>query len=148
MKKLLFVAFALASGVAAIAQPVTQPNQTAPATQESKAKVKFEELAHNFGNVIEGQVARYDFKFTNTGTEPLVLTNVQASCGCTSPKWPREPIAPGATAVITAEYNSTGREGNFNKNIFVYSNGGEVTLTITGIVIKEPEKPKSIIIGN
>jgi hypothetical protein len=50
--------------------------------------------------------------------------------------------------VVTAEYNSSGRPGNFTKNIFVYSNGGDVTLTITGIVVKEPEKPKSVIIGN
>lgn len=115
-------------------------------TQTSKAKIKFTELSHNFGNVIEGQIARYDFKFTNEGTEPLVLQNVQASCGCTTPKWPREAIAPGESAVITAEYNSLGRAGTFNKSITVTSNGGEVVLTIVGIVVKEPEKPKSPVI--
>ncbi len=142
MKKLLFSLLVVAAFGSAVAQD--QP----AATPASNAKVKFENIAHNFGNVIEGQIARYDFKFTNTGTDPLILSNVQASCGCTSPKWPREAIAPGATAVVTAEYNSSGRPGNFTKNIFVYSNGGDVTLTITGIVVKEPEKPKSVIIGN
>lgn len=142
MKKLLFSLLLAAAFSSAVAQDQPTP---APA---SNAKVKFEEITHNFANVIEGQIARYDFKFTNTGTDPLVLSNVQASCGCTSPKWPREPIAPGASAVVTAEYNSSGRPGNFTKNIFVYSNGGDVTLTITGIVVKEPEKPKSVIIGN
>jgi hypothetical protein len=115
-------------------------------TQQAATTIKFEDVSHNFGNVIEGEIARYDFKFTNTGTEPLVLTNVQASCGCTTPKWPRDPIAAGASAVITAEYNSNGRPGSFTKNIFVKSNGGDVTLTISGMVIKEPEKPKSPII--
>jgi hypothetical protein len=142
MKKFLFSLLLAAAFSSAVAQD--QP-AAAPA---SNAKVKFENITHNFGNVIEGQIAKYDFKFTNTGTDPLVLSNVQASCGCTSPKWPREPIAPGASAVVTAEYNSSGRPGNFTKNIFVYSNGGDVTLTITGIVVKEPEKPKSVIIGN
>ena len=148
MKKLIIAMFAAGAAFSAMAQATNQPSAPAPAPAESKAKVVFAEISHNFGNVIEGQVARYDFKFTNTGTEPLVLTNVQASCGCTSPKWPREAIAPGATAVVTAEYNSAGREGNFTKNIFVYTNGGDVTLTITGVVVKEAEKPKSVIIGN
>ena len=143
MKKFLFSLLFAATAFAATAQ-----DQEKPAASPSNAKVKFETISHNFGSVIEGQIAKYDFKFTNPGTEPLVLSNVQASCGCTSPKWPREPIAPGATAVVTAEYNSSGRTGNFTKNISVYSNGGDVTLTITGIVVKEPEKPKSVIIGN
>ncbi|MBL7811442.1 MAG: DUF1573 domain-containing protein [Bacteroidetes bacterium] len=130
------------------AQPTPTPAVAAPAasTPQSNAKLKMETVSHNFGTVIEGQIARYDFKFTNEGTEPLVLSNVQASCGCTTPKWPREPLAPGASAVITAEYNSNGRPGTFTKNIFVYSNGGDATLTITGIVSKEPEKPKSPVI--
>ena len=146
MKKFIFTVLTAGFAMGAMAQAANDP--VAPAPADSKAKIQFTENVHNFGNVIEGQIARYDYKFTNTGTEPLVLSNVQASCGCTSPKWPREAIAPGATAVVTAEYNSSGREGNFNKNIFVHSNGGEVTLTITGVVVKEAEKPKSIIIGN
>lgn len=134
-------------GFAAMTLNLAAQSQDAPTqTQESKAKIKFTELSHNFGNVIEGQIARYEFKFTNEGTEPLVLTNVQASCGCTTPKWPREPIAPGASAVIAAEYNSLGRVGTFNKSITVTSNGGDVVLTITGIVVKEPDKPKSPVI--
>jgi methionine synthase I (cobalamin-dependent) len=111
---------------------------------KSNAAIKFETTTHSFGNVIEGQIATYDFKFTNIGTDPLILTNVTASCGCTTPKWPREALAPGQSAVITAEYNSNGRPGTFNKNIFVKGNGGDVTLTISGNVIKEPEKPRFV----
>lgn len=123
---------------------VKTANQQDP--QQTTNTIKFEDISHNFGNVIEGEIAKYEFKFTNTGAEPLVLTNVQASCGCTTPKWPREPLAPGQSAVISAEYNSNGRPGSFTKNIFVKSNGGDVTLTISGMVVKEPEKPKSPII--
>ena len=114
--------------------------------KSSNASIKFNNTSHSFGNIIEGQIARHEFKFTNEGTEPLMLDNVSASCGCTTPKWPREPIAPGQSSVIIAEYNSQGRPGTFTKNIFVKSNGGEVTLTISGNVVKEPEKPKSPII--
>jgi Protein of unknown function (DUF1573) len=146
MKKLLILGFAaMTLSVAA------QADQTPPAqVPVSNAKIKFTELSHNFGNVIEGEVVRYEFKFTNEGTDPLVLENVHASCGCTTPKWPREPIAPGASEYVIAEYNSNGRPGTFNKQITVTSNGGEVVLTITGVVSKEPEKPKSpvIIKGN
>lgn len=148
MKNILFIGL-----LAFAAQTFGQAANDAPAsntTVTSNAKIKFTELSHNFGNVIEGQIARHEFVFTNEGTDPLILENVQASCGCTTPKWPREPIAPGAQAVIAAEYNSNGRPGTFNKQITVKSNGGEVVLTITGVVVKEPEKPKSpvIIKGN
>jgi hypothetical protein len=116
------------------------------AEKTSNANLVFETSSHSFGNIIEGQIATYEFKFTNTGTEPLELTNVRASCGCTTPKWPRELIQPGQTSVVRAEYNSSGRPGTFSKNIFVTSNAGQSTLTISGNVIKEPEKPISPII--
>jgi len=126
------------------AQVITSPNDVK--TKSSNASIKFETTSHSFGNIIEGQIARYDFKFVNTGTEPLILSNVSASCGCTTPKWPREAIEPGKSAIVTAEYNSQGRPGTFTKSIFVKSNGGDLTLTISGNVVKEPEKPRSTII--
>lgn len=141
MKNLLFIGAVL--GFAGLASAQTQ---TTPPTQTSAAKILFAETSHNFGTVIEGQIAKYEFTFTNTGTEPLLLTNVQASCGCTTPKWPREAIAPGASAAVIAEFNSTGKPGNFTKTITVTTNGGDVVLTIMGIVSKEPEKPKSPVI--
>ncbi len=147
MRKAIFFGLVCLSMAIAVAQnPVTSTTSTQQDPQQTNTTIKFDEISHNFGNVTEGEIAKYEFRFTNTGTEPLVLTNVQASCGCTTPKWPREPIAPGQSAVITAEYNSNGRPGSFTKNIFVKSNGGDVTLTISGMVVKEPEKPKSPII--
>jgi hypothetical protein len=144
MKKVWMLALAAMAFGLATAQTQTPP--AAPVAEASNAKIKFEEVSYNFGNVVEGEKARHEFKFTNTGTDPLILQNVQASCGCTTPSWPREQIAPGASGVITAEFNSQGRPGTFNKQITVTSNGGEVVLTISGNVQPEPTKPKSVII--
>jgi hypothetical protein len=141
MKKFLLSLSSIFFAVGAFAQ-----TQEESAAKTSNANLVFETSSHSFGNIIEGQIATYEFKFTNTGTEPLELTNVRASCGCTTPKWPRELIQPGASSVIRAEYNSSGRPGTFSKNIFVTSNAGQSTLTISGNVIKEPEKPVSPII--
>lgn len=146
MKKIVFLLAFLATCSIVSAQVEIKPSTTEQTDIKSNAAIKFETTSHSFGNVIEGQIATYDFKFTNTGTDPLRLSNVSASCGCTTPKWPREEIAPGQSATITAEYNSNGRPGTFNKNIFVKGNGGDVTLTISGNVVKEPEKPMSPII--
>jgi len=144
MKKMILLG--LASMAFGLVAAQTQEPTVQPAEPASNAKIEFVEKSHNFGNVIEGEIAKYEFKFTNTGTEPLVLQNVHASCGCTTPKWPREAIAPGESGVIIAEYNSNGRPGTFNKQITVTSNGGEQVLSITGVVVKEASKPKSPVI--
>lgn len=131
--------------------PVPMPAGDAPGAPAAETKITFVELTHAFGKVVEGEIARYEFKFTNDGDKPLKLISVNPSCGCTSPKWPREEIAPGQSGVITVEYNSQGRPGAFTKYITVNSNGSStpITLTISGDVIAEPAKPKSpIIIGN
>ena len=145
MKKVLFIALICSSIFTRDiqAQVITEAADT---TRKSNAGIEFETNEHNFGTVIEGQIASYEFAFKNNGTEPLKLNHVKASCGCTTPSWPREKVGPGETAVIKAEYNSAGRPGSFHKNIFVKSNGGDVTLTIKGNVVKEPDKPSSPII--
>lgn len=140
MKRLFVIALALFG--------ITAASYAQSPDQSPKAVLSFEKTAHDFGKVSEGQVARYEFKFTNTGTEPLVLTKAQASCGCTVPSWPKTPIAPGASAVIVVEFNSAGREGSFTKYISVESNGGSAQLSITGLVVKQPETPKSPVIIN
>ncbi|MEY4274872.1 MAG: hypothetical protein RL638_1820, partial [Bacteroidota bacterium] len=88
----------------------------------------------------EGTQATYSFEFTNTGKAPVVISNVQPSCGCTTPEWTREPIMPGKTGKVTASYNSTGRPGNFNKSITVVNNGEvqQIQLFISGTV--QPKK--------
>jgi hypothetical protein len=146
MKHWLFVALAALTPYITSAQNGVIGGTNTPEQEKSNAGISFPSLAHNFGNIIEGQIATYDFQFINNGTEPLKLTRVKASCGCTTPKYPTTEIMPGDTASIRAEYNSAGRPGTFNKNIFVNSNAGDITLTISGNVVKEPEKPISPVI--
>jgi Protein of unknown function (DUF1573) len=96
------------------------------------------EKVHNFGKIPQGRPTTYVFEIVNTGTEPLKLANVQASCGCTTPEWSRDPIAPGATADIKVGYNAYA-EGSFTKQVTIfYANNHTKTLTITGEVYKTP----------
>ena len=108
----------------------------------AQGEFKFEEESYDFGNIKEGDVAVHSFKFTNTGSTPIIITRVKASCGCTTPYWPKEPIAPGATGEIKASYNSKGRPGNFHKSITITSNANKPTLAlrINGITEKAPSK--------
>lgn len=109
-----------------------------------KAKIEFDKTSHNFGTIQEnGGPAIYDFKFTNTGTVPLILTNVRAGCGCTTPEWDRKPVAPGESGLIKVSYNPMGRPGSFVKSIAVNSNASNSveTLTIRGKVTRKPADP-------
>lgn len=106
--------------------------QTAP-----YAEIAFEKAVHDFGTIKESGYARCEFEFSNTGNAPLEIRRVTASCGCTTPDYPKAPIAPGAKATIKVAYNTTGRPGPFNKNITVYSNATAnpaIMLSIRGIV--------------
>ena len=105
--------------------------------QDAKARIAFEKLQHNFGTFKEELgVQSVAFNFKNDGTVPLILNNVQASCGCTTPEWTREPVAPGAKGVIKVSYDARNRPGVFNKTIRVSSNAenADVVLTILGEV--------------
>ena len=143
MKKLfLFICAAMILSLSSFAQDkkeeVKAPNPNAP-------KIKLMEESYDYGTVVEGPQITHDFKIKNEGKEPLILTNVRASCGCTVPTWPKEPILPGKESVISATYNTSGRPGHFAKTITIESNaaGGNKVLTISGDVIK-PEEDKSI----
>lgn len=103
--------------------------------------VTFEQTTHDFGGIPEGPVATYEFKFTNTGKDPILVQTAQASCGCTTPEWPKTPVAPGKTANIKVGYNSEGRPGAFTKDVTVtFVSGtnqdktGTTKLTIKGNV--------------
>lgn len=104
---------------------------------QGTASIVFSENLHDFGTIAEenGNVT-YDFKFTNNGDAPLVVSRVTASCGCTTPDWSKEPIAPGKTGFIKVTYGAKGRPGQFAKTITVFSNAkdGNVILTIKGTV--------------
>lgn len=81
---------------------------------------------HDFGTIKEGPVATHVFEFTNVGNEPLIIQNASASCGCTTPEWPKEPILPGKKGKITVKYNTQGRVAPFNKDVFIQSNAKKV----------------------
>ena len=87
--------------------------------------VQWLDSVQNFGKVTDGEKVMITFHFKNTGNKPLIISNVQASCGCTVPSRPEEPIAPGAEGKITAEFNSEGRVGKAAKNITVSANTKE-----------------------
>jgi hypothetical protein len=101
--------------------------------------LKFKETEHDFGKIPQGKPVYYSFEITNSGTEPLKLDDVHASCGCTTPEWSREPIAPGASAVIKVGYNAAA-EGGFDKAITItYNTNQTKQLKIKGTVWKAPE---------
>lgn len=101
--------------------------------------MSFKTDAHDFGTLPEGPAADYEFVFTNTGKEPLVIDRVQASCGCTTPSYSKEPVLPGKTGTIKASYNTQGRPGPFTKSITAFTNQGTKVMTIKGTVEKGPE---------
>lgn len=94
------------------------------------AKIQFAEKVINYGKIDKGANGTRVFKFKNEGNQPLVLNTVRASCGCTTPKWTREPIAPGQEGEITVKYD-TNRMGNFHKTVTVNSNATNKTVVLT-----------------
>lgn len=126
----------------AVAQTTTATETrgaTAAPNNPNAPKIVFREENFNFGDIPEGPAVTHEFKFTNTGREPLVLSNVKASCGCTTPNWTKEPVLPGKEGVITVTYNTQGRPGGFNKTVTITSNADEPNkiITIKGEVQKE-----------
>jgi len=108
--------------------------------------VEFKKLVHDYGEMEQHGDGKCEFKFTNTGQEPLILSNVRSSCGCTVPEWPRQPILPGQSDVIKVKYD-TKRIGMINKSVHVYSNAkvSPISLKIKGKInaksqSKMPEK--------
>ena len=106
--------------------------------------ITFQKTEHDFGKIKEeGGRVSVVFEFKNEGMAPLVLSNVRASCGCTTPTWTKEPVEPGQTGSITVTYNPNGRPGRFQKTVTITSNATEPTVKvyIKGEVIPKPAKP-------
>jgi hypothetical protein len=139
MKKILFSSAFLvlvAVGFQANAQTAAKPAPAPAAQPGNMAAFKWVETTHDFGKIPQGKPVTHEFKFTNTGKVPLVLSSVQASCGCTTPDYSKEPIAPGKTGVIKATFNA-GAVGPFNKSVTVTANveGGSTYLVLKGEVV-------------
>ena len=120
MKKVFLLSFALlgmiATGAAQTATKVTQSIST-----ENGAKINFESDTIDYGTIENSADGNREFKFTNTGNAPLVISKATGSCGCTVPTWPKEAILPGASSVIKVHYD-TARTGAFSKSVTLISN--------------------------
>ena len=130
MKKLLFIIL-FAGSVSFAANAQTDK----PAATESTADISFETDVHDFGTIDYAGDGTYAFKFTNTGKDPLIITDAKGSCGCTVPKWPKEPILKGQSNFINVSYD-TKRPGPFTKTVTINSNAKSTNkvLTIKGVV--------------
>ncbi len=84
--------------------------------------ITFEEGSFDFGDIYQGDKVEHIFNFENTGDSPLIITNVQTTCGCTATNWEREPILPGAKSSIKVSFNSAGKMARNNKVITIISN--------------------------
>lgn len=107
---------------------------------ENGPEIQFEKLVHDYGEVQYNGNGECEFRFTNTGNEPLILQKPKSSCGCTVPTWPKEPILPGESDVIKVTYKTT-KVGSINKSITVTSNAktnATVILRIKGNVLPQP----------
>lgn len=94
-----------------------EPVAAGPATT-----IQYEQPVYDFGTVDEGEIVKHAYKFTNTGSEPLIISNCKGSCGCTVPRWPPAPIPPGGSGVIDVEFNSKGKPGPQSKRVTVTAN--------------------------
>ena len=114
--------------VVSIGMAQTTPAQPAPLDPNNGPIIKFTESLFAFGEINQGEVVEHIFKFKNEGNAPLILTNVQTTCGCTAPQWPRETaIAPGEMGEIKIVFNSRGKSGMQSKTITVSSNAQNAT---------------------
>jgi hypothetical protein len=124
MKKLI-LSVLIASVLMACNQPA---KTTAAATTTTTANaanapvMKFEFESHDFGKLKQGDKVTYEFKFTNTGKSPLIITNATATCGCTTPEWPKVPLQPGEGGKITVTFNSAAKSGLQDKLITITAN--------------------------
>lgn len=137
MKKLsivIYILFCLQANTNA------QETSTPVITNPNGAKIKFVIEVIDYGTIKQGENGKRQFKFTNTGKEPLIINNVNSSCVCLVPGWPKEPIKPGASEIITGQYD-TSRMGRFEKTLTVYSNDQTrptIVLRIKGNVLPPP----------
>ncbi len=104
-----------------VSNPISA-NDTLANLAETAPIMTFAENIHDFGTLVDGEVVTYKFKFKNTGNADLIISNASASCGCTIPSYPKEPIIPGGEGAIDVQFNSSGKVGTFDKNVTITSN--------------------------
>ncbi|GAA4012253.1 hypothetical protein GCM10022408_26150 [Hymenobacter fastidiosus] len=136
MKKALVLALSLSlAGFATQAQSMA----VKPANAQEKVagpQIQFEEMKFDFGAARQGDVVDHTFKFKNVGTQPLIISNIGVSCGCTTPDWTKDPVMPGKSGTISAKFNTAGKMGIQNKVLTIESNSvaGNVMVSLVGEV--------------
>lgn len=108
--------------------------KTATITHTDGPVLSFENETYSFGEIAKGEVVSYSFRFTNTGAVPLIITDAVATCGCTVPEIPKEPIKPGEAGELKVVFNSAGKQGRQDKTVTVKSNAlnSAIELHLTG----------------
>lgn len=133
MKRLIFFLLAIATSQLTF----SQSNQA----QTAGAALSWEKTIFDFGDIPQGGKVEYTFKFTNVGSEPLMITNVTTQCGCAAPRgWPRDPVEPGGRGEITLSFDSSGKFGRVNKVASVVSNAvnkDDSQVLISGNIIEK-----------
>jgi hypothetical protein len=131
MKNLILICLLFASTGLVAQVHIPGPNE-----KPSTAEISFDKDVHDYGTIKQGANGTYEFKFKNSGKEPLIIRDAQGSCGCTVPEWPKAPIRPGETATIKVTYD-TNRLGPIDKSVKISSNAktdSEKVLKIKGTV--------------
>jgi len=112
---------------------------TQPADPASLGVFEFPEMEYDFGTIPEGKVVEHLFKFTNNGQAPLVISNITASCGCTSPDWTKAPVKPGEEGFVKVVFNSTAKSGSQSPTVSIQANTNP---TVTRLRLKGSVTPK------
>lgn len=103
-----------------------------------KTTIKFDKESYDFGTIKDGDVVEHVYTFKNTGSHPLIIDEVVATCGCTVPAYTKTPVAPGAKGEIAISFNSKGRAGNVDKNIILKSNAQEESIPLFFKAVVKP----------
>ena len=143
MKKVLLTFGLLAFvAVGVNAQTTTTPAAEVKVQNPNAPTMTFESEVVDYGTIDQGADGVREFKFTNNGKEPLIISNARGSCGCTVPTWPKEPIKPGESSVIKVKYD-TKRLGAINKSVTITSNAATPTkvVRIKGKIIAAQTSP-------
>lgn len=98
--------------------------------QDNLPEITFVKTVHNFGTIYQGEIVGTIFSFTNTGGSNLLILDASASCGCTVPKWRKEPVPPGGEGSLEVIFDSSGRGGTQNKSVTIYTNASNANIVL------------------
>lgn len=141
MKKIFLLTCMLAIGFSSFAQSKTD----AILDVSTLTTIEFEEPVFNWGKIEQGEIIQNVFTFKNTGHDPLIISNAKGSCGCTVPRWPKEPIMPGESATLLVRFDSNNKKGLQSKRVTITTNTEPINtyLTIKGEILV-PEKKEVV----